>query len=456
MLAAPLIPANLDPSGGKYIIAVATNTFTWDAEDQDDYYIEYKENAVGASTSNTGWVTSATSEHEFAANTFTSGTDYLWRIKVRNVASEESSYSEWATFKAGNEPGVNITFPANDFDVVTIYPTYQHQYVNPYDKIQSDFRYRMYTGAKWDDIDAITLAEQEALTWDELELYGGELKYDSGVISGTGTSHYQLPGYYEDGEDYYKVRCNITNNEGTEYRSNLRTYQLNLTDLPPTPTITATVNDDTGAITTAITNPTPGAGQPAASYNRVYRSTNSITFSLLADNVTGDSYADYTCDSGTTYYYKVSAVSDADVEGALSDVDSGVVNLAGYILTDLNNGTSVTIDADPQLKPMTSERDRSEQVGIDETYPVVTYGGRRFWRSGLQGQIFREYEDDDSPAAKLAALREIADAANKKALQLRTPAGEMFMVDVYNFQYTLATANDKARIVSFDFVQVGD
>lgn len=443
-----MIPTKLNPGGGDYIAVAAAYTFTWVASAQAAYHIQYREQ--GGSITDVGWVTSTVSGHSFAAKTFLVGREYVWRVKVRNASLEESSYSGWEAFHGGEMPGVIITLPASDLDEVTESPTYQHEYANPYGRIQSSYRYRLYTGAKWDDIDALTLAEQEALTWDELELLGGEMKYDTGVLPGAATTHYQPPGHYEDGEDWYKVRCNIVNNESVGLESDLRTFKLALTDIPPTPTITVTSGDE--AITVEFVNPVPGPGQPAADSNRVYRSTGNINFALLAE-VTAP-YVDHQCDSGRTYYYKVSGVASG-VEGFLSDSASGVVNLAGYVLTDLVTGDSWTIEIGAELQPVTSERDRNEQVGLYETFPTVTYGKRRFYRGGMQGMLVVEDETSDDIVTQLNQFRAVIDGDTKRPLQLRTPAGETMMIDAYGFQYVLAAAHDRGRTVAFEFVQVG-
>lgn len=447
-MAAPLIPHNLNPSGGGYIVASSTNTFTWDAQDQAEYYIEYKEN-IDTPASTTGWVVSADSEHSFAKDTFTVNKEYVWRVKVKNATNDESSFSEWAVFKGGGRAELTITFPEKDFDVVDSMPTYTHLYTNPNDQAQLTLRYRLYTGKTWDEVSAMTKEEQESHTWNELEI--DELLYDSGEIESDTTEHPQPAGYFESLEYYYKVRCNIRNAADEELEADIRTYYLSLTDIPPTPTITVTPDNDEGAILIEVTNPTPDPGQPPAESNVIYRSTDDVHYSTI-DLLNG---YDYTCNSGKKYYYKAAAVANG-IEGYRSEAAEGVITLSGYVITNLETGESWNITLGAEMKPIFCERDRSEQIGLDSKRPIVTYGERKFKRGGLQGVASQEYATDDDIATQTARLIALLDADDKKPLQLRTPAGETYTIDTYNVQYVPLAPHDRGRIISFEFVEVDE
>ena len=435
-------------------MATASAVFSWGAQDQAQYYIEYKENALGATVYTTGWIASTVSQHTFPANTFTMGKEYAWRVKVKNNFNEESSFSEWEIFKAGDKTTLNLLVPTQ-FQVITSWPTYQHDYVDPNNIPQLFYRYRLWSrGLTWNQFDLMTAEQQESMTWDELELYGATLLYDTGEVYSTAESHVQPPGYFPSLADYYRLRLNVKNTAGGEFQTDITTFQLNLSGVPWQPSITTTSDDETGSIAVSVFNP---EDNPPLSHNIIFRSEDGASYVPIANNVAvNGTYYDLTPASGKTYYYAAAAVNTNGVQGPLSTAKTGVVNLAGYVISDPDTGKSWTIETGVELKPVISERDRLEQVGLDATYPIVTYGKKRFWRGGLQGYLIEDYENIQTTAAQLASLRDLVDAASKKPLILRTPAGEVYRVDIYNFQYSLAFPNDYGRIVSFEFVQVSD
>ena len=287
-MANPLSPLIISPWGGASIVITVDNIFSWqsDSSSQSAYYIEYIHNITSASSSNTGWITSSLPQHTFLLNTFTDSWEYKWRVKIRNSSGLESLFSEWALFKAGASAGLTIIFPANDLDILSAVPTYQHTYSNSNNYYQIAYQYKLFTGTTWNDFDSLTYSQQEAKTWDEIETLSlGNTLWDSGRIESTSTSVEQPSEYLEVLQYWYKVQATIWDNVGNEVVSDIRTFGLLVNSIPKIPTIIATSDNPNGRNIITITNPTPDVGQAAAHYNKLYRRKLDNSWELVQDGI---------------------------------------------------------------------------------------------------------------------------------------------------------------------------
>lgn len=449
---APLIPSNLDPPNGGAIIASISNTFTYTFNDPGDtqsaLYIEYGETASGATINNTGWVVTPNAEHAFAAGTFTGGKEYKWRLKVKDSINQESPYSEWMVFKAASLPVATITYPAVNFDGVSALPTYQHTLSNE----QTKFQYNLLDPTIWPDIEALTWAQIEAKTWDELESFSDSLLWDSGIITGIGTSMEQAPGYL-DGNKIFKIRVQAWD-KFTNSDTDNRYFLVNL-NLPPTPTITLSEDSANAAVTITITNPSPQPGQPAADTNKVYRQEADGTWVLEASGVVGGTYSAKIFASGLEVTYSASAVSAAGDESGKSTPAAIVATFSDYWIVDPDTNTGFRLYADPAWGRMRSERDREEVWGADEQYPSVTYGQTRFYRGSFQAGLILDISGvGDSPRVQGETLRAFIDGstASKKAMWFKSPFGDVFKVDIFNLKIKPAPGG-RYRTISFDMVE---
>lgn len=449
----PLAPTNLKPWGGQTIVVGVDNTFTWQQDGtQAAYYIEYVRNISGATVMNTGWQGVSTASHTFPANTFTNTYEYKWRVKIRDVQGIESPFSEWAVFRAGTSAVLTIAYPANDYDQVNKLPTYQHVFNSPEGTTQYKYRYQVYTGLTWDGFDALTATQQESMTWDQLELYGGQLIWDSGDIIGNSTSIEQPPDYMIPRTYWYKVRVTITDSAGKVYTSDLRTFYILLDSIPKAPLITAQADSDNGQIIIFITNPTPDVGQVAAAYNKLYRKQPDGSWLLIQDLITNGVGYDRTFASGKTEQYAASAVGTNNIESGKSVTVSAVCTLTDYWFTRPDTGATVKLIIDPKWGRMQSERERQETWGKDEKYPTVQYSPKRCYRGSFKAAV--TLPDGKTWPAYIEEIRNVLDSG--VPVIFRTPFGDIFKVDVYDFQFDPDHRFDEYRHVGFNFVEISE
>jgi len=472
ILSIPLSPTGLSPNSGQEIPISQSNIFSWSTDsNQSQYYLEYSRNIASATVYNTGWISSSTASHTFLPSVFTNTYSYKWRIKIRNNLSQESPYSLWAVFIAGNSKILDIIYPAIDFDVVTSLPVYSHSFTPLGNQTQASFQYLVYTATSWGTIGSLTPAQQEAETWGNLELYNSTLIWDSGEITSTETSIQQPPGYMITGTYWYKVRCIVTDNMGNVYTSDLRTFYILLDSIPQIPIIIADDDPDEGKNIITITNPTPDAGQIATDYNRLYRKNIDNTWELIQDNISGlasPAYSlamqpvaslgtyeigyDTTCHSSKQEEYAVSAVGVNGIESSKSASAYATCSLEDYWFTNLTTNTTIKLTMEPEWSRMQSEREREEYQPMDEIYPTILYGQRRFYRGQFQALVMNP--DNIRWPVYIAQIRAILDVGN--SVLMRTPWGDLFELDIYNLNITPFERPDRARTISFNMVEISE
>jgi len=453
-LSTPLTPTGLSPSQGQQIPVTESNTFTWQSDGtQAGFTIQYSLNISGAEVITIDWINLSTSSYTYSANSFTNTFSYKWRVKIRNSSNQESLWSEWSVFVGGSPLLISVSFPQNDLDTITSLPLYSHSFNSPYGYQQVSFQYKLYTGSIWDTIDSLTASEQESMTWDELELYGGSLIWDSGEVVSTATSIQQPPGYMISGTYWYKICCIITDDQNNTYTSDLRTFYILLDSIPQTPTITADDDSINGQNAITITNPTPDPGQVSVDYNRLYRKKLDGTWELIQDNITSGIGYDTTCHSAKQEEYTVSAVGTNGIESGFSNSAYATCELEDYWFTNLTTNATIKLTAEVNWGQMQSEREREEYQGMDEVYLSVLYGQRRFYRGNFQAYIFKP-TDGTIWETYIESIRAILDVGNQ--VLIRTPFGDLFQVDIYDFQMSQVIRTDECRAISFNFVEVAE
>lgn len=451
-MSSPLKPVPTYPLGGQIISVVITNTFTWQSDgSQAAYYLEYCENTLDSTILNTGWVIDSLSQYIFPVNSFINTKNYKWRIKIRNNLNQESLFSDWSVFLGGSLLTLTIIYPQNDLDTILTLPIYQHSFTPVDNSVQYSFRYRVYTSASWDTIDSLTGAEQESMTWDNLELYGSTLVWDSGVVVSTSTSVEQPSGYLIPGVYYYKIRCTVVDNQGNSYDSDLRTYYILLNSIPQTPIIIATNDNANGRNTITITNPTPDPGQVTASYNKLYRKKLDSTWELLVDNITTSTTYDTTCRSSKQEEYSVTSIGTNGIESGKSTSAYATCELESYWFTNTTTNTTLELTAEVNWGMMQSERKREEYQPMDEIYPFICYSSQRFYRGSFQAVVLKP-TDGTTWSNYIATIRTVLDTDS--SVIMRTPWGDLYEFDIYDLKISPYERTDQARIINFNLVEI--
>jgi hypothetical protein len=425
------------------------NVFSWQQDGtQTAFYIEYCLTSSGAPVYNTGWQVYSTAQFTFVATTFTVNCEYKWHVKIRNSVGVEGIFSDYSVFRSGYMTPLTVTSPTPDMVSLSTLPVYTFAYTSS--EAQAGFEAQVYTAALWNTTDALTATQQEACTWDQLELYGGTEVWDSGEIAGLGNSVSQPSGYLLPSVYWYKARITVTDDLSDQYISDLRTFYILLSNIPATPTITAASDPINGQNVITITNPTPSGGQVTEAYNRLYRRQPDGTWLLVQDNITTNHGYDKTCKSGIQEEYACSAVGTNGVEGGFSTSAFATCTLTAWWFTDSVSNLTAKVYVDPQWGKMASTRGRKEFWGEDSQYPTVIYDQSRYYKGSFKGALL--YTDAaGSWTAYIANIGAVLDADTKNPIIMRTPYGDRYEVDVFNFAIDPDDPWGNYRHISFDF-----
>lgn len=141
----------------------------------------------------------------------------------------------------------------------------------------------------------------------QLAVQGGATVWDSGWVT-DGAARSLLVPYVLANSTAWTLTLNTRNNEGLTSADQTRNFSVSYTP-PATPTLVVTAMPASGFIRTAITNPTPGGGQPAvvdqALWRRPAGNADTTTWirvaASLANNAT---YDDWQAVSGVSYEYQ--------------------------------------------------------------------------------------------------------------------------------------------------------
>lgn len=450
-----LTPIVTFPWGGQNIVVSVVNSFTWQSDtSQAGFYIEWQHNIIGGTVNGTGWQTSSTASYLFPINTFTNTYEYKWRVKIRNNIGLESSFSDWAVFRAGNAATLTISFPPNDLDVLSAVPMYQHVYNSPNNYAQIAYEYFLFTGTTWNDFDVLTAAQQESYTWDQLEALSlGNTLWDSGRVESTATSVPQPSDKLQILQYWYKVQVKIWDNAGNEITSDIRTFGLLVGSVPQIPIISAVSDGENGRNVVTIVNPLPDVGQAGTDHNKLYRKKLDGAWELIQDNIVSGIGYDTTCRSLKSEEYAASAVSADGIESSKSESDYATCQLSAYWFTNLTTLVTIQLEADPRWGVMQSERGRAEIIGMDETYPSVDYDARRFYRGSFQALVFKP-TDGTTWQKYSEQLRDVLDSDVYSPIVMRTPFGDLFKINVYDFKIEQNDRMQQTRRISFSFVEI--
>jgi hypothetical protein len=233
------------------------------------------------------------------ANTLTNGKQYQWKVLVYDSLDRASSYSSLATFYTSAAPTATITYPANNGDTIaTSSLTVTWTYSDPESGAQSAYQ-------------AMLLDSDQKI----LE--------NTGKVSTAGLS--KTFSYALANNTNYRVAVYVWDNKGVASLMSVRTFTVSYTP-PAKPTLAISADTTRGSAGLTITNPTPGAGQPAVSYNDIYRKKSTETdYIRIATSVAEDgAWTDYTLASGVEYDYIIRAIG---TDGSYADSDAVDITL---------------------------------------------------------------------------------------------------------------------------------
>jgi hypothetical protein len=288
-----------------------------------------------------GKITSTSSSMTLTADTLTNGKQYQWKLRVWDDDDNVSDYSFLATFYTSAKPTVSITSPAADHDDLasaTISVTWSST-------DQTSYRAKLFTS-----------------TDQQIE--------DSGKLTNANTAHTFSTPAVNDGA--YYITVDIFDDKDVQSVTATRYFEAAFI-APPTPTIVVTTDNTRGSVTIVITNPAPSGGQPAFSYNTVYRKPHADTaYTRIATGIAEDaSFTDYTPASGVQYDYKVRSVGDT-TGYADSAVSAQTITLSVPQVANMADNSYVALAATSRAAPKKLERVKHQFAGREK--PVYIFG----------------------------------------------------------------------------------
>jgi hypothetical protein len=327
--------------------ATEASALTWTFNDPDAgnsqsaYQLQIIRVSDGVAVVDTGKVASITSSYTLTAGTLENNKQYQWKVKCWDNSDAVGPYSDLATFYTSAKPTVTITTPALDGATVSgpsLTTTWSMS--DPESEGQGAYQVKFTSSA-------------DAVLWDSGKITAADVRA-------------KLIDYTLANSISYKVKVTVWDPKGIASAEAVRTFVTSFTP-PPVPTFITAADMERACITLTITNPAPGAGEPAVSYNDIYRDGVRI-----ATNMPG-TFTDYSVASGQTYTYKVIAIA---ANGTLSQsIDKAVSVTFKYARLELVSDHSQWIKL--MLDPERSEKRQSERTMMrfaGRTAPVAEFG----------------------------------------------------------------------------------
>lgn len=244
---APNAPILVTPIGGAILDLALTQRFDWDfsdpdtdpADTQSQYELRYK--LVGAGSWTTvGPTATPNTYHDFAGGTFAAG-DYEWQARTYDALGLVGPWSASEFFTAASAPAApSITAPANGSTISA--GTGDVTWSAP---AQSSYQVRK--------------VADSAGSPDTATVY-----YDSGEVVSASLRTHALTFPVNSRWEHIQVRI-----KASGLWSSWASVRVQVSyTVGPTPTVAVTAVG--GSLTVAVTNPAPGASEPAISYNDIY------------------------------------------------------------------------------------------------------------------------------------------------------------------------------------------
>jgi hypothetical protein len=323
LLAAPNAPTGLSPTTVRD--AAAAIVLTWahnpvDTTGQEQYQVRYR--VLGGPTWTTpAAVTSGTSQHTLAANTFTNGQTIEWQVSTKGQAASFSPFSSSATIPTSATPTATVNTPANASTVATATTSVAWGYFQSGGSVQASWQVELLNGS------------------------GQVVESRSGVGTGTSTT---LTTVLPNGTSW-SVRVRVTSAAGLTSAWATSAFTVTYA-LPPTPTVAVTWQPTTASAQVTVTVPAPTGGQVPATSLDLFRSVDAgvtwqpVTLGVPYNGATPVTVTDYAPRvAGQTRWY-----ADA-VSATPSRASSTVQTLTTPQVGDPSPAPTVWLGAGPEF-----------------------------------------------------------------------------------------------------------
>lgn len=236
-LSTPDAPTGLSPNSGVVFDADEAKTFLWnhnptDQTAQTKYSLTYK--VSGGSYPGTDPYDEETSTNEYVeipASTFTNGNDYVWKCKTWGDYSTGSAYSDEATFKCVSRPVGTLTDPTAVSNYNYSELTVEWTYTQAESEDQKTYLCKLYDSGD-------TLLESKQVSQVVTTGNTGSCTFDTALENDT----------------TYTVTLQVQEDNGLWSAETEVEFTTEFLE-PMQPTISLSLNEDSGSIDVTITNP---------------------------------------------------------------------------------------------------------------------------------------------------------------------------------------------------------
>ena len=242
----------------------------------------------------------ASSKQEWEVGVLPQGTYEYW-VQTWGLHADPSPVSRHALFYVETRPVVSIQSPGQ--------------------VVKTSF-----TDVSW----AYSSMGGPAQTKAVVELYLGDRLVESQEVRGAQGS-VRLKTYLKNGMSY-RVSVTAMNAHGVTSKTVSQSFQVEY-EQPPTPRVYLEWDDEVGCVRVRVVNPAPEAGKPAAVRNRVERSDDGWTWTILTEDLpVSGMILDYQSPSHGSASYRVTATSELPSSSSTTesiDVESWAMWIGG-------------------------------------------------------------------------------------------------------------------------------
>jgi hypothetical protein len=223
-----------------------------------------------------------------------------------------------------------------------------------------------------------------------VELHQGETLVESQVVRGSQVS-VRLKTYLKNGVSY-RVSVTAVNAHGVKSKTVKQSFRVEY-EQPPAPRVYPEWDDEVGCVRVRVVNPAPEAGKPAAVRNRVERSIDGWTWTILTEDLpVSGLLLDYQSPSHGSVSYRVTATSDLPSSSTTTesiDVESWAMWIGG----GQDFSTTVALRWNPVHSCKTGLDNRKLHRFAGREKPVEMSGRHREKSLSLSAVLF----DEDFP-----------------------------------------------------------
>lgn len=341
---APTAPDGLSPDNGAgrngslvvTLTATAHDTpgdyptnVQWQIQEDAPGATIYYVTGAGALTAAETWIATGGGtfnlSRQIAAGAMAQGKQWKWRVKTRDAAGTESPWSSYAIFKTSAPPTATIVEPAAGATITGPRVTMTVSVDDPEGRPLGSVAYRLYddnAGAK-----------------------GFVVREHNNVAAFTRTIDEDLTPY---NGLYVWLEVQPTDADGIVGPAVAQRHFVSFTP-PQTPLLSASAQNANGRIHLQVTNPAPGAGQPAVVENDLYKLIGGAWVRIAAAIPPNGTFDDYAAPSGAAQTYRVQAIADTTATANSATAQATLV-LAGVWLHDVTDpaGTAIRLARNTQ------------------------------------------------------------------------------------------------------------